>query len=389
VAKITKRVVDSAKPGASDYFIWDDEIAGFGLRVLPSGKKSYLIQYRTGGRTRRMSLGRHGTVTPDAARKRAKTLLGLVAKGEDPAEERSSHRRSPTVSTVCDRFLNEHVPQRCKPRTAKEYQRSVDLFIKPAIGTHKIVDVARADIAKLHTSMSHIPYQANRTLGVLSVVFNLAEIWGLRQDGSNPCRHVKKFKEEKRERFLSKEELANLGCVLDEIETETPEAKPALDAVRLLVVTGARLSEILTLKWSYIKGKMAVLPDSKTGPKTLYLFPPAIKVLKQIPVVDGNPYVIVGRVPGHHLTDLEKPWRRIRKRAGLDDVRIHDLRHTFASLAVGQGMSLPMIGKLLGHQQVQTTARYAHLADDHVTAYAEQFTTEFKCINAPSGYEGS
>lgn len=374
--KLTKRVVDAAQPGEKDYFIWDQEIPGFGLRVLRTGKKSYLIQYRSGGRTRRVTFGKHGTITPDEARRKARKLLTAVSDGENPAEDIKLHRKAPTVAALCERLMEEHVPNRCKPTTEKEYRRSVDLFIVPAMGRHKVSDVTRADIAQLHHSLRHIPYQANRTLGVVSKLFNLAEVWGLRTDGSNPCRHVKKYPEKKRERYLSSDELAQLGAVLDEAENDGSESPYMIAAVRLLILTGCRLGEIQTLKWSYVNGNRLLLPDSKTGAKPVYLGPPAIAVLNSIERLPDNEYVIVGKVRGQHLTDFQRPWRRIRKRAGLDDLRIHDLRHSFASGAVGLGESLPMIGKLLGHTQVQTTARYAHLADNPVQAAADRVAGE-------------
>jgi integrase len=370
MGKLTKRTVEAAQPQASDYFIWDGDLAGFGLRVMPSGRRGYLVQYRAGGRTRRVGLGVHGAVTPDQARKRARDLLGAVARGDDPAEEIRTHRRAPTVAALCDRFLAEHVAHRCKPTTQGEYRRSVDLFIKPRIGNLKLPDVKRADIARLHHELRHIPYQANRTLGVLSKMFNLAELWGLMADGANPCRHVKKYPERKRECSLSSEEYRRLWSVLAELEAERPAMRPALNAIRLLVFTGCRLSEIQTLRWEHVRETTLELPDGKTGARKVPLCPAAIAVLGSIEKLPDNPYVITGTKPGQHLTDLERPWRRIRARAGLDKVRIHDLRHSFASAAVDNGESLPMIGKLLGHKQVQTTARYAHLADAPVHAAA-------------------
>lgn len=374
--KLTKRVLDAAEPRVADYFLWDSEMPCFGLRIMPSGRKSYLVQYRQGGRTRRVSIGRHGTLTPEEARKKARELLVAVSNGEDPAQQLSAHRRSPTVAGLCERFLSEHVASHCKASTAGEYRRSIDLFIKPALGTFKASDVSRPDIARLHHEMQHIPYQANRTLGVLSKLFNLAEVWGIREDGSNPCRHVKRYKERKRERFLGADELARLGAALAAEERENPEAKSAVAAIRLLILTGCRLGEIQTLKWSYVSGDTLHLPDSKTGAKKVYLGPSAVEALSKIERQPNNEYVISGKVEGQHLTDLQRPWRRIRKRAGLPDVRIHDLRHSFASGAVAIGEHLPMIGKLLGHTQVQTTARYAHLADDPVRMAARRVSSE-------------
>jgi len=216
------------------------------------------------------------------------------------------------------------------------------------------------------------PYQANRTLGVLSKMFNLAEIWGLRPDGSNPCLHVKKYPEQRRERFLSLEEFAALGKALREIEVDGSETQSAVDAIRLLMLTGCRLGEIMKLKWDYVdlNTRELRLPDSKTGAKIVHFGNMACDVLKDIEKLEDNPYVITGKKQGSRLTDLQHPWRRIRAKAGLDGVRIHDLRHSYASGALALGEGLPMIGKLLGHTQVQTTARYAHLANDPVKSAA-------------------
>ncbi len=233
----------------------------------------------------------------------------------------------------------------------------------------------RDDVAALHHDMQDKPCQANRTLGVLSKMMNLAESWDLRPDRSNPCYHVRKCRESKHERFLTGEELTRLGKALDE---EEPFAPSAVTAYRLLLYTGARLSEIQTLKWEYIRGNRIHLPDSKTGAKTIPLNGPALEVLAGARRVEGNPWVIVGTAGDSHLTDLQKPWRRVRSAAGLDDVRIHDLRHTFASEAVMGGESLPMAGKILGHTQTQTTARYAHLADDPLQSASERVAASLK-----------
>ena len=275
------------------------------------------------------------------------------------------------------RFLEEYVPAYCKPSTQAEYRRSVELFIDPRIGKRRVPDVQRSNIAALHHDMRSTPYQANRTLGVLSKMFNLAELWGLRRDGSNPCRHVKRFREERRERFLSDAEYPRLGTALREIEQEGSETPSAVAAIRLLMLTGCRLSEIQKLRWEHVNldaGERR-LPDTKTGAKVVHLGDPAIAVLRGVAREDDNPWVITGRKPGSHLTDLQHPWRRIRDRAELDDVRIHDLRYSFASggLLVGEG--LPMIGKLLGHTQVQTTARYAHLANDPIKSAANRIAS--------------
>lgn len=371
--KLTKRSVERLAVRKKDYIVFDEELPGFGVRVMPSGKRFFLIQYRRQGRTRRFMLGQFGPVTAEIARKNALRLLGSVrGGGGDPAALRDLERQSGTVKELGVRFLKEHVASRCKPTTRAEYRRAVELFINPSLGNHNVRSLVPSDVAKLHVKYARIPYQANRTLGVLSKMMNLAEIWGLRDRHTNPCETVERYPEHKRERFLSSKELKRLGEVLNRYEADGSESIYAVAAFRLLLLTGCRLSEIQTLKWDYINldENKIMLPDSKTGAKTVYLGEATITLLKALPRMDENPYVIAGKNKGTHLTDLQHPWQRIRKAAGLEEVRIHDLRHTFASggLLVGEG--LPMIGKLLGHTQVQTTARYAHLADAPVKAAA-------------------
>jgi len=426
--KITKRLVEAAEVREKDYIICDDELRGFAVRVLPSGKRYYLVQYRIGTRYRRMSLGQHGMLTTEKARTKAFGLLAAVKDGEDPAGERQQGRKAPTVAELAQRFDKEHIAVRLKPGTAREYRRNLRRFILPAIGSLKVADVSKADIARLHHELRRIPYQANRNLEVISKMFNLAELWGLRPDGSNPRRHIRKYPEEKRERYLSPAELAALGEALSLAEQEGIEDPYAIAAIRLLIFTGCRLNEIMTLKWDYVdfEARCLRLADSKTGARLVHLGAPALEVLSRLERQTHSPWAICGRKPGARRTDLQPPWRRFRKRAtvrlwariqgsaaadlvhrlerelgreatyhecmaaakkqdldlptGLVDVRIHDLRHSFASGAVALGESLPMIGKLLGHTQVQTTARYAHLAADPVKAAAERVSSNIAAL---------
>lgn len=375
MARLTKRYIDSLTTPDSEQFIFDELLPGFGLRLYPTGRKSFLVQYRSGGRTRRVSLGRFGTVTPDEARGRARELLGTVAAGNNPSEDRRQERLTPTVASLCSRFLVEHVEQHCKPITIREYRRTIEKHIKPAIGAFRLSDISRADVSDLHHRMRATPYQANHALSVMSKMFNLAEIWGLKPDGSNPCRHVKKYRVHQRERFLSPEELKTLGRVLSDCEANGSESKPVVSAFRLLILTGCRLNEIRMLKWEFVKPGYLVLPDSKTGPRRIPVTPEIEAVLAEIPEIEGNPYIITGLIEGQPINDLQKPWRRIRELSGLEDVRIHDLRHTYASNAVMGGMDILMVSKLLGHTQIQTTMRYAHLADDPVKAAAAKIAS--------------
>ena len=386
MAKITKRTVDALVGQERERVVWDDDLKGFGVRVHPSGRRVYIVKTRYRGRVIKMTIGPHGAVTPSYARVRAAEIITDARAGKNPVGRNAD---APTMIALGKRFLKEYVATHCKPSTAEEYRRSVKLFIDPRIGRYRVPDIQRSDIAALHHDMRDTPYQANRTLGVLSKMFNLAELWDLRPDGSNPCRHVKRFREEKRERFLSDIEYQRLGAALKEIEVDGTETASAIAAVRLLMLTGCRLSEIQKLRWQHVDlgaGELR-LPDTKTGAKVVYLGDPAIAVLERIDRRDGNPWVIAGRKPESHLTDLQHPWRRIRARADLDDVRIHDLRHSFASggLLVGEG--LPMIGKLLGHTQVQTTARYAHLASDPVKSAANRIASRIH--PHPLGLEGA
>lgn len=376
--KLTKRVIEAAEIQPVEYFIWDDDLPGFGLRVLRSGRKGYVVQYRAGRRSRRMSLGPSTILTCEQARTRAMGIIAAARNGDDPAARRDAERQTITVKELADRFDKEHVSVRIKQSTAKGYRRLLDRTILPALGRHRVTEVTRADVAKLHHDLRHIPYEANRCLEVMSKMFSLAEMWGLRPDGSNPRKHIKKYAEEKRERFLSPAELKRVGEVLRDMESEGIEMRSAIAASRLLILTGCRLGEIMTLKWEHVDlpAKALRLPDSKTGAKVVHLGQPAIVVLEKIVKVEKNPWVIVGTLPGARLTDLQPFWQRVRARAGLKDVRIHDLRHTFASIAVASGHGLPMIGKLLGHTQVQTTARYAHLADDPVKIAADLVSGE-------------
>ncbi|KAB7738420.1 tyrosine-type recombinase/integrase [Parvibaculum sedimenti] len=401
--RLTLEVVKRLKPGET---FWDSDVSGFGARCQGEAK-TYFLKYRVGGRQRWLSIGRHGSPwTPETARKEAIRILSQVVDGKDPAANKQAARKAPTVKEFGQRFLEEHAEAKRKPRTAEFYRDILERIVYPKMGTKRIRDVTRADVAKLHTGLATKPYLANRVVAVLSKMFNAAEAWGERQDGSNPCRHVEKFKETARERFLSAKELAALGDALRtfegrwvegaRLEAEIAVATHHNDAIRLkalrlelenvgrivtpwtiaalrlLIFTGARLSEILTLEWAWVdieKG-VARLPDSKTGAKTLQLPPPAIEALNAVPRVEGNPHVIVGAKAGAHMVNLQKPWREIRTLANLPDVRIHDLRHAFASVAASSGMALPIIGKMLGHSQPQTTARYAHLANDPVKVAA-------------------
>ncbi len=372
--RLTKRLVESAIPQANDYFIWDSEVKGVGARIRATGKRVYVFKYRSPDRRqRKVTIGQHGNLTVNEARAISKNAAFEVAQGGDPAAQLESARGAPTMAELCDRYFQEHAQVHKKASSWKNDQRLIDVRIKPAFERRLVNSIQRADIAKLHHRMRDTPYEANRTLALLSKMFNLAELWGLRPDGSNPCRHLKKYKEDMRERFLSPAELARLNEVLLEAERTQTERQSVIAAIRLLILTGCRLSEILTLRWDWVDFEAGCiqLPDSKTGAKIIHLGAPALSVLSSLVRDPDNPHVIVGHKSGSHLVNLQKAWRRIRQEAGLDGVRIHDLRHTFASFGASGNLSLPMIGKMLGHKHVATTQRYAHLAPDPVKQATE------------------
>ncbi len=366
MAKITKKRVESIKPSDRDVLEWDDELRGFGVRIKPSGVRSYIIQYRNRfSRSRRLTIGKHGRLTAEEARKEARLLLSEVDRGGDPAADRVNARHALKFAEFAERYMTDYVPGKKKPSTLETDRINLQRHILPALGTLPVAAITRADVVRLHQEMKNTPGAANRTLDLLSHMLNVAENWGLRPDGTNPCRHVERYKPVKRERYLSSDELARLGHALTEAESTGTERRDAVAAIRLLILTGCRRSEILTLRWEHVDFESGCLrlPGSKTGAKIIHLNAPALEVLNGLtPKPSG--WVITGAKEGAHLVNLKKPWYRIRKKAGLDDVRLHDLRHSFASVGVSGGLSLPVIGALLGHSQPATTARYAHLAAD-------------------------
>lgn len=378
-AKITKTLVNELSPGPADFFVWDTELPRFGLKFTPKGRIVYIVQYRAKGRMRRLTIGTHGALTPDKARTLAGLRLGEVAAGSDPAEGLAEEKHGATIKELSKRYLEEHATKK-KVRSADEDKRLLDVIINPALGSRPLASITQADVAKLHHECRETPYQANRVLALLRKMMNLAEGWGLRPLNSNPCTHVEKFKEEKRRRFLSMEELGRMGAALKDTETEGIEPPQAIASIRLLLFTGARVSEILTLEWPFVNWELGalVLPDSKTGFKTIPLSAPAREILEGLPVIDGNPFVISGIRRGTHFVGLEHIWYRIRERAGLQDVRLHDLRHSYASVGAAAGLGLPIIGALLGHLDQTTTQRYAHLQQDPLKAATELIGTKIE-----------
>lgn len=372
MAKISKKVVDALQSkDKAPAFLWDEVLAGFGVKALPSGTKRYVVKYRPhgGGRNaaqRWLTLGTHGQLTPDQARSMAQQALAAIARGEDPQGDKIKGRNSTTLDDIWQRFKREHLPQR-KPQTRYEYENQWSNTIAGKLGKIAIERITRSDIDRLHKSMRETPYRANRVLALLSRLMSLSEAWDFRPSGTNPCQHVERFKETARNRYLSASELERLGAAMRSLIEEGQITPSAANAIRLLLLTGARLNELLTAEWAWVDWERSILalPDSKTGAKPVYLSAAAINVLHDQQVAsEAEDYIFPGSGREGRMINLRKPWAKVCAEAKLTEVRLHDLRHTAASIAVGQGASLPVIGRLLGHSQAQTTNRYAHVDAD-------------------------
>lgn len=357
-----------------DTVFWDGDLTGFGVRVYPTGSKVYIAQARGPRGPKRVTVGRHGVIGAEQARQRAALIIARIRAGEEAIPKRLQPTGGPTVAALAERYLTEYISVRCKPSTVAKTRAVVRKHIVPALGKLPIMALERAQVAELHQALCETPGVANMVVRILYAMYRLAENWGLAPEGCNPCRLIVKYPERKRERFLTDEEFTRLGSVLEEMENQGGVSASALAAIRLLMLTGCRKSEILTLRWEDValdEGELR-LPDSKTGARVVSLPPQAVALLAALPRVEGNPWVIPGRKPGARLSSLDHVWRPARARAGLDDVRLHDLRHSYASRALALGEGLPVIAKLLGHAHVQTTARYAHLARDSAHEAAER-----------------
>ncbi|MCP4316486.1 MAG: site-specific integrase [Hyphomicrobiales bacterium] len=372
--KLTQAYVLRLRPSEREAFHWDTQLPGFGLRAKPSGVRTFVVQYRNaGGRTRRYAIAKYGVMTVEEARKEARQLLSAVAKGADPSAERASGRTAPTVADLIDRYMREHSEAHKKASSVKEDRRLLNRNVKPRLGTTKAASVTRGDIAKLHHALRKTPYEANRTLAILSKMFNLSEVWGLRPDGSNPCRHVKRFREAKRERFFSGDELKRIGEALATAERDGTEMPGITLAVRLLALTGCRMGEILALRWEDVELKKGLirLTDAKAGARDVMLGTPARALLADSPKDDN--WVVHGPNPDKPLSrwTLEKAWRRIRDNAKLENARLHDFRHTVGTYGGHAGFNAFIVRDLLGHKTLAMTGRYVERDTDPVRAAAD------------------
>lgn len=393
--KLTKSKIDKISAKTKDYFAWDTDLTGFGLKITPTGSKIYIVQYRNGGRgtpTKRYKIGKHGTVTPDEARKAAKQILGDVSRGQDPQKIKQQERKACTVSELCENYLIHGCPTKKKSTITIDRGR-IERHIKPLIGKRKVKDlnsndirrfmhdIAKGKTAKNIKTIKHGLARvsggegtASRTVGFLGGILSYAVAEGI--INTNPVKGVKRYPDKKNERFLSPSEITKLGEAL--ILAEKNNINPnATNAIRLLLLTGCRKTEIMSLTWKEIDFEIGCLRlnDSKTGQKIVPLGKPALQLLVSLKPIDDNIHVFPSEKTDGYFLATPKIWLKIRTLAKLDDVRLHDLRHSFASIGAGAGLGLQVVGKILGHADPKTTARYAHIADDPLRAAADRISS--------------
>ncbi len=371
--KLTKTVVDNATYTGADLarcVLWDEELSGFGLRVYPSGRKAFVLSFRVAGRKRLMTLGAYGVLTVEQARQDARAkLAGVEIQGTDPLELKQQAAQGETLADLCAQYMDRH--GRLK-RSRRDDQRRIDRHILPTWGTRKVKDITRSMVAGLHSRIGReAPYEANRTLALLSKMFELARIWGFVPDNAtNPARDIDRFREERRDRWVTPEELPRLAQAINE------EPNPAArNALWLYLLVGTRKTELLSAKWEDLSFERAELrlPTTKAGrAHYIPLSSTAMALLQQIPRIEGNPFILPGKLDGAHLVNIDKAWRRVRAAAGIEDVRLHDLRRTVGSWLAQAGNSLHLIGRVLNHSNQSTTAIYARFGEDSVRAALEQ-----------------
>ena len=365
-----KLVRELGAPASGNRITYDDEIRGFGVRITASGARSFILNYRAAGRERRITVGGYPAWNVASARDRAKELRRMVDRGEDPMAERHAERAAPTMADLADRYLAEHGPRK-RPKSLVEDKSLLRGIILPRLGKTRVEAVRRADITSLHREVSETaPIRANRALALLSKMFSLASEWEIRAD--NPCTGVTKNPEERRERYLAGAELIRLTGALAAHRDQS-----TANAIRLLLLTGARRGEVLAATWSQFDLEVGVWtkPSAATKQKKVHRVPlsaAAVTLLTEMRAGTAGPLLFPGRGTNAAQTDLKKSWAAICQAAQLENMRVHDLRHSYASILASAGMSLPVIGALLGHTQPATTARYSHLVDDALRAATEK-----------------
>jgi integrase len=378
VLRLTEAIVEALKRDGRDRFVFDARQPGFAIRITPSGTKIFTAQGYVNGRKRRVTVGYYPNVSVAQARELALQALADMRRGNDPITERKTRLTAAkalemTIAQLADKWLADYVTPKLKPHTQRDYRQLLRQHILPALGQLSVAHIGRDDVVRLHVAMEEIPRRANYALATLRALLNFAVELGLRPPGSNPARGIKPYRENKRERFLTEAEITKAADAITAAEQAGTIGPFGAAGLRLCLFTGARSGEIAAIEWSHVdwQRRLIRLPDSKTNePRTIHLSEPALEILRGVSRI--SQFVIAGAKPNEPYTNLRRAWIVTRIRAGLNDVRLHDLRHSFASLAAGKGVSLQTIGKLLGHRDPQTTARYSHLATDAVAAVNDE-----------------
>ena len=372
--KLTQAVVESLPVDGRDRIIFDTQQPGFGVRVTPAGAKLFIAQARTKGQPQRVRVGRFPEMSVADARQAAREAMADLRAGRDPKVEKQARARATadgkiTVAAFAGKWLRDHVRTKHKPRTAADYTKLVEQKINPAIGHLPITRVDKADVMKLHESMASTPRRANYVVRTIGALMTYAEDKRKRPPNSNPARKIQMYAEGERERYLTEEEIGKAADAIEQAERAGKIGPHGAAGLRLALFTGARSGEITATEWNNVdwERRLIRLPTSKTNkPRTIHLSDVAIEVLRTVPRVGR--FVVAGARPDEPYKNLSRAWIVARKYAGLEDCRLHDLRHSYASLAAGRGVSLQMIGKLLGHTVAATTQRYAHLRPEAVAA---------------------
>ena len=376
--RLTEALIAGLVVNGRDRIVFDSLQPGFGIRVTPAGTRIFVAQARVAGRPRRVALGLFPDRSVSDARADARTALADLRAGRDPSVEKASRVKAHlagqmTVREFAERWFHEYVEAKLKPLTIRDYRRLLDQKINPALGHLIVSRVAKDDVLRFHSDMRAIPRRANYAVAVFRSLMTYAEDVGLRPPSSNPSRRIRLYREKLRERFLSEVEMVKAAEAITATERAGKIGPHAAAGLRLAMFTGARSGEILAAQWDQVDWTRRIirLPDSKTNePRTIHLSDAAIAVLKSVPRV--GVFVVAGAKKDEAYKSLTNAWRECRDAAGLSDVRLHDLRHSYASLAASRGVSLQMIGKLLSHKVPSTTQRYAHLARDAVSAVNDE-----------------
>ena len=357
------------RPGKRMIEYWDSELPGFGLRVHPSGRRTWFVMFRQRGKQRRVSLGTSKQIAANQARLLARDKLAEVALDGLPSckTSKSLKKESPLMREYAERFWTDYA-HHWKPSTRKRNRTGIDRDILPTFGDCRVDEITKAHVSFWRDGFAERTGAFNRTIPILSVMMGYAEKLGYRRRGSNPCRGTPRYKRKRMERFLSAREYGRLAIALDHFEAEY---SAVVAAICLLIYTGARCGEIENLRWEWVQEPRLMLPDSKTGAKIIYLNRQAVEVIASIPDRERAGLVFPSVRDPERPIKLGMHWPEIRNRAALPDVRLHDLRHSFASTAIRHNISLMVIGRLLGHALAETTSRYAHLSDE-VTADAAE-----------------